>query len=165
VKIKRILDLLEFSIHSPREGLPEEIFLFVSRITPLINVDLLIKEEGRTLLTWRDDEYCKTGWHVPGGIIRFKEPYAVRIETVAREELDTVVTFDPSPVGIHEIIHPLRKTRGHFISLLFKCRLLKPLNEKMKYNHEHPQINQWKWHDTYPENMIEIQKIYKGYMG
>ena len=50
-------------------GLPEELFLYVSSITPLVNVDLLIKDDrGRALLTWRDDSYYGPDWHVPGGI-------------------------------------------------------------------------------------------------
>src|SRR5438105_4861558 len=50
-------------------GLPPEVFLFLSRVTPLLNVDLLIQDDrGRTLLTWRDDEFFGAGWHVPGGI-------------------------------------------------------------------------------------------------
>jgi colanic acid biosynthesis protein WcaH len=35
--------------------------------------------KGRTLLTWRDDESFGAGWHVPGGIIRYKETAADRI--------------------------------------------------------------------------------------
>src|SRR5258705_8683005 len=55
-------------------ALPEELFLFISRITPLINVDLLIQDYGKgTLLTWRSDRFFGPGWHVPGGIIRHKE--------------------------------------------------------------------------------------------
>ena len=34
---------LENSIPDPHQGLPEEVFLFLSRITPLVNVDLLIR--------------------------------------------------------------------------------------------------------------------------
>jgi colanic acid biosynthesis protein WcaH len=56
LEIKEIIKLLEAHINNPSEGLPEEVFLFVSRITPMINVDLLIKNERKgTLLTWRDD--------------------------------------------------------------------------------------------------------------
>ena len=41
----------------PRGGLPEELFLFISRLVPMINVDLFISDDqGRVLLTWRDDE-------------------------------------------------------------------------------------------------------------
>lgn len=56
MQIKRGIDALETLIGNPSEGLPEDIFLFVSRVTPLLNVDLLIKNESnRTLLTWRDE--------------------------------------------------------------------------------------------------------------
>ena len=74
MNITEAIVALEKHVPNPSEGLPDELFLYVSRITPLVNVDLLIKDEnGRTLLSWRDDQYCGQGWHVPGGIIRFKE--------------------------------------------------------------------------------------------
>ena len=67
----RLLDRLA---GDPNQGLPEDLFLFISRITPLVNVDLLIQgPQHRTLLTWRSDEHHGAGWHVPGGIIRYKE--------------------------------------------------------------------------------------------
>lgn len=37
---------LEAAIGDPCQGLPEEVFLFVSRVTPMINVDLLIQDEA-----------------------------------------------------------------------------------------------------------------------
>lgn len=56
MQIKRGIDALETLIGNPSEGLTEDIFLFVSRVTPLLNVDLLIKNESnRTLLTWSDE--------------------------------------------------------------------------------------------------------------
>ena len=68
------LSKIEKKINNPKKGLPDEIFYFVGRLTPYINVDLLIKSptEG-TLMTWRDDKYSGKGWHLPGGIIRFRE--------------------------------------------------------------------------------------------
>src|SRR3954451_13793393 len=70
--------VLDAWVGEPVDGLPEEFFLFLSRYTPIVNVDLLIQEaigedRRRTLLTWRDDETYGAGWHVPGGIIRYKE--------------------------------------------------------------------------------------------
>ena len=63
MELQKKIKVLEFLIKDPKKGLGEEIFLFVSRITPLINVDLLIKnEKGQTLLTWRDDIYYWRHW-------------------------------------------------------------------------------------------------------
>ena len=56
MNIHKVIEFLDKQISNLSLGLPEEIFLFVSRTTPLVNVDLLIKDEnGRTLLSWRDE--------------------------------------------------------------------------------------------------------------
>ena len=66
--LRRGIEALEAGQDDPRRGLPDDVFLFVSRIVPLVNVDLLIQDDrSRTLLTWRDDEFFGPGWHVPGG--------------------------------------------------------------------------------------------------
>jgi len=156
---------IETFISNPSEGLPEEIFLFISKITPLINVDLLIKnDKNETLLTWREDKYYGPGWHVPGGIIRYKEPIKERIHKVALTELGAEVEFDPEPLCINEIIVE-RRERGHFISLLYKCKLLSPPTEKLKYKGFHkPKNGEWMWHRNSPENLIPVHEIYRKYI-
>ena len=147
-------------------GLPEELFLFVSRITPLINVDLLIQDDsGRTLLTWRSDQFYGPGWHVPGGIIRFKEAAADRIRMVAEQELGAVVEFDAAPILVREGIKPERRERAHFISLLYKCRLLSDLDPRRRYSADAPASDQWQWHKICPENLIQEQRSYAAFMG
>jgi len=104
--------------------LTEKAFLFVRRITPMINVDLLIKNpDGAILLTWYDDRYWSPGWHIPGGIVRYKETMAECILKMAQHERETGVEFRPEPLKIKKIIHLVRKKRSHFISMLFACRL------------------------------------------
>jgi colanic acid biosynthesis protein WcaH len=50
--IKQAIDTIDSLIGDPRRGLPEDLFLFASRITPMVNVDLLIKNErSQALLT------------------------------------------------------------------------------------------------------------------
>jgi len=94
MEMKDIINGLDQQVPDPSAGLPEELFLLFSRMTPLVNVDLLIKnEQGKTLLTWRDDGYWKPGWHVPGGIIRYKETLADRVRAVAKNELGAEVEF------------------------------------------------------------------------
>ena len=41
--LNKLLLEIEHYIDDPREGLTEEIFYFISKLTPLVNVDLLIK--------------------------------------------------------------------------------------------------------------------------
>jgi len=157
---------LESHIGTPADGWPEELFLFVSRITPLVNVDLLIRDaRGRTLLTWRSDRFYGPGWHVPGGIVRFREAAAERIRIVARRELGADVEFDASPLLVHESIHPERRDRGHFISLLYKCRLATDPDARQRFTPEAPRPNQWMWHDRCPENLILEQRGYARYIG
>src|SRR4030042_3341997 len=117
LNLKKAIDTLESSIHDPSKGLPEEVFLCISRMTPLVNVDLLIKnDENQTLLTWRDDVYWGPGWHIPGGIIRHKETFADRIKAVAKNEVGAEVKFYSIPLAMNEVIIKERKDRSHFIS-------------------------------------------------
>jgi len=164
-KIRKAIGLLESLIKNPSKGLPKEVFLFISRITPLINVDLLIKNrEGKTLLTWRDDKYYGPGWHIPGGIIRYKEKIDERIQAVAKNELNARIKFKKEPIAINEIICPRRKERGHFISLLYECKLISLLDENLKYQGGRPKKGQWRWHNKCPKNIISAHKIYKKFI-
>ena len=152
---------LESAIGDPRQGLPEEIFLFVSRIAPLINVDLLIQDDSRrTLLTWRHDEYFGAGWHVPGGIIRYREMAADRIRACAREELGAEVAFQAAPDLVSETICE-HKTRGHFISMLYRCTLLTPPDESRRARSNPPQPGEWRWHESCPTDLIDAHAHYR----
>ncbi len=163
--MKETIETLEGCISDPHKSLPEPVFLFVSKISPLINVDLLIKDgRNRTLLTWRDDGYCAPGWHIPGGIIRFKERAADRIKEVARTELGAEVTFNPAPLAINEIIDPIRNERGHFISLLYLCSLTSPPREDLRWCADAPQKDQWAWHARCPDDIINVHEMYRGFI-
>ena len=158
----RIVEILNSWDRDPSQGLPQEVFFLVSSLTPLINVDLLIQDgSGHTLLTWRDDGYYPPGWHIPGGIIRYKEKIEVRIRAVAKQELAVEVDFNPVPLATHEIINPSCKARGHFISLLYRCHLRTSLAEDRHFQPDLPKADQWLWHGAFPENMIPPHKIYR----
>jgi ADP-ribose pyrophosphatase YjhB (NUDIX family) len=143
----------------PGEDLPEELFLFVSTITPLVNVDLLIKDErDRTLLTWRDDAFYGAGWHLPGGIIRYKEPAQQRIQKVADEELGCAVFAELVATLIGENFSEHRE-RGHLISLLYRCRLASEPAPSLQAG-ETPHPGQWRWHTKPPEDLLPVQHVY-----
>lgn len=164
VDVKEAVNIIESFIKEPSNGLPEDVFLFASRITPMVNVDLLIKNErNQTLLTWRDDRFYM-GWHVPGGIIRYKETFSERIRAVAKTELGAEVEFQMNPIAINEIIHRRRRERGHFISLLCQCSLITPPDEELRYHSGAAKSGQWMWHETCPENIIPVHEIYRQYI-
>ena len=47
MNISEAIEFLDTEIANPSLGLPEELFIFISRITPMVNVDLLIKDENK----------------------------------------------------------------------------------------------------------------------
>lgn len=156
--------VLKKEIAHPENGLPEEVFLYISKITPLVNVDLLIKDEiGRTLLSWRDDEFSGRGWHIPGGIIRFKETLETRIQKVAETEIGATVSFDPVPLALHQCIIPERETRGHFISILYRCFLPRAFIPQNKGLFEGDR-GYCVWHASCPDNLLKYHEIYRSYI-
>ena len=161
--VNEAIEFIEKQIPDPTKGLLEEVFLLVTRITPMINVDLLIKDENnRTLLSWRNDVFHQPGWHVPGGIIRYKETFETRIKKVAEIEIGTVVKFDPVPIALNQIILE-QKNRGHFISLLYKCFVpstFVPENKGLSEN----DAGYLKWHKFCPDNLLKVQDIYRTFI-
>lgn len=160
-----LLARLDEAVPDARGGLPQDLFYLVSRLTPLVNVDLLIRDgDGRVLLTWRADEFYGPGWHVPGGIIRFKETAAARIVAVASNELGAEVRADPAPFIVREIMSPCRDVRGHFISLLYCCTLITPLNMALKFIGDRPDNGMWCWFERCPDNLIPAHEIYRSHI-
>jgi len=164
-KLSRVIAELESFVPRPQQGLPEPVFLLISRLTPLLGVDLLIQDPaGRTLLTWRDDESYGPGWHVPGGILRYQESAADRIREVARLELGAQVEFEPEPLSIHGSLRPNARDRSHTISMLYQCRLLTPPDASLRFDPKAPRPGQWQWHVGCPDNLIREQLFYERYL-
>ena len=57
------------------------------------------------------------GWHLPGGVLRFKETLKDRLLKTLDSELGIVKADIKGPVGFHEIFNKHRDVRGHFIFL------------------------------------------------
>ncbi len=163
--LENAVKVLEDGLINPAEGLSPSLFRLVSRVTPLVNVDLLIQDKHLgTLLTWRARGNYAPGWHVPGGIIRVKETFDQRLEKVAMLELGVRVKYDSQPVAISEMIHPDAETRVHFVSFLYRTTLCEMPDPNLKYRTEDPQPGHWQWHIQTPVNLYEPQKVYRKYI-
>lgn len=165
-ELEEHIQAIDRAVGDARRGLPKAVFELISRLTPLVNVDLLLRnQKGETLLTWRSDEFY-LGWHIPGGVIRFKEQMADRIAEVGRIELGaSVAMVRIEPVAITPITHPSRAVRGHFISFLFECALTGSLDESRRFVGDEPRNGQWAWHSSCPSTIIKQHEIYRRFIG
>tara|TARA_R110002020_G_scaffold63784_3_gene169897 strand:- start:779 stop:1300 length:522 start_codon:yes stop_codon:yes gene_type:complete len=150
----------------PGVGLPEDLFNCVTRMTPIMNVDLLLRDQNqRLLLAWRDDEFSGSGWHIPGGIVRFNETLHQRVNKVAEIELGVLYDefwFESEPIAYNEVfLH--RETRSHFFSILYDCTIDKeytPPNSGLS-----PGVPGYlEWHETCPQNIVKVHEMYRKYM-
>jgi hypothetical protein len=150
------LEQILAGIADPRRGLPDEVFHFIRRLTPLMNVDLLIRRENETLLAWREDEF-ENGWHIMGGIIRYRESPLTRISEVARIEIGATVTSESSPCNMFsELNHP----RGHFFSLLYRCELTStPEPDRFYPGHGKPRHGQLCWIKGVPPRPVSVSAL------
>lgn len=155
---------IDAAVGDATKGLPEPVFRLIGRLTPVMNVDLLIRNDRReTLLTWRHDDLY-VGWHIPGGVVRFKERMAHRVAEVARTELGATVSMRGEAAAINEIITHARDARGHFVSFLFACELTSALDETRRYRGGSPKHGEWAWHPSYPPDMIDSHAVYRRFI-
>lgn len=147
----------------PEKGLSEEVFLMASRLIPLVNTDLLVRDDtGRILLAWRNDRWWGKGWHVPGGVLRLNETLEERIMKTAESELHTRVTFAESPLEIRPIIAKQFDARSHHITLTYDCKVPNDyiINNGGLSNTDDGYLA---WHDSFPENMLVCHEFYHKY--
>ena len=143
-----------------QDGLPSHLFEYVSSITPIINVDLLVHNPCKgIILSWRSDKFYGPGWHVPGGIIRFKENFLDRLKYVARNEINSNEDMEFNLISINQIMNPDRDIRGHFISLLFFAEMHQ--NKIINNGVKEGENGFLKWHKYIPENLIKQHKRYE----
>lgn len=160
--IREAISFLENESTTASEGLPYELFLFVSQITPLVSVDLLIKDTSNsTLFTWRDDEFFGTGWHLPGGVIRHNETIEQRIGKVGQLELGAQLSHEANPLTFVQDVDPSKKYRGHFVAFLYRCSLLSGLDPSLQFSGHNPRPGEWAWFKGQPGPLINVHHVYR----
>lgn len=139
-EIKQLVKLLR-KVKNPHNGLPEQIFIALTKIVPFVACEMaLVNSKKKILLTWRDDQWW-TGRHFPGGLMRLGESFEENLQNTARRELGIkLASFK------FLFLHNYQKgRRGHAISLVFLCRT----NQKP---------HDGKFFKAIPKDLIAIQK-------
>jgi ADP-ribose pyrophosphatase YjhB (NUDIX family) len=87
--------------------LPREEFARVVRLTPLVSIDLVVRNAAsETLVGWRRNRPARDSWFVPGGRIGKDERIAVAFARLAREELDADLRFEQARfLGVFEHLY------------------------------------------------------------
>ena len=151
---------------NPYHGLSEDLFLFISGLIPLVNIDLLIvNDKGQVLLSKRNDIFFQKSWHIPGGCMRYGESFEERIQQTAINEIGTQVIFEKTPLAIRNAVRGENDTlrypreRGHTVAILYRCKL--PIGFEIDNNGKQESENGYlKWFDQLPEDFMKIQEIY-----
>ncbi|MCI9577223.1 MAG: hypothetical protein HFF98_00070 [Oscillibacter sp.] len=161
-----VVELLRNAEIDTDDGMPEELFLLLSSLIPIPNVDLLVvNRKNQLLLARRNDPYYEKNWHIPGGCMRFNESFEHRILETARLELGTAVTFVKTPLAVRNVIrgprdsltHP--RERGHNVAVLFRCFLPEGC-ELQNGNRSEDDSGYLKWFDRLPEDFSVVQHVY-----
>ncbi len=156
--------LLEQANIDKRNGLPERLFLCISSLIPIANVDLLILDgSGRLLLSYREDAFFGAGWHIPGGCLRFGETMLQRIHETAQLELgfDVRVCRD-NPLAVRDVIRePLvgsvvPDARGHNLAVLYLCSLPPEAEASI----ETASGGKIRWFERIPEDILPVHAVY-----
>ena len=152
--ICQALDKMDGSV-----GIGKYLFESISRLTPAVSVELIIKsrDQRSSLLTWRDDELYGPGWHVPGGVVRFKEKLTSRVQKVLKNEIGVSASKIEGPIGFHEIFNKKRDKRGHFICFVYKVILIEDPPFRTKAQDGVITRGSWRWFTKCPDNLIENQ--------
>lgn len=147
-------------------GIGEDLFLFSSTLVPVVNVDLLIFDKNnQILLSWRDDKWCGTGWHLPGSCIRFNESIHNAIKRCALSELGLEVVHTAEPLMVYDVHFPDyreglkdQRERKHFIALAYGCSVE---NELLSDDKERRKEGHIRWFQDLPADFLQIHDCYR----
>jgi colanic acid biosynthesis protein WcaH len=124
----------------------EHDFLRVIALTPLVSIDLIIRnEQGQVLLGKRLNRPAQHTWFVPGGRIRKNERVATAMDRISERELGVRVT-QPKMLGVFDHLYPDNFAGApgidtHYVVLGFEARL--PVGAKLQADDQHGELRWW----------------------
>lgn len=143
--------------------LPNETFKSVIQHTPLISIDLIVRnEQGEVLLGKRVNAPAKGYWFVPGGRVRKNETLDDAFVRLVHEELGIesgVIRVDAKFLGVFEHFYNDyvfgEDVGTHYIVLAYEIMQSLNGNVLKTLNKQH---NEFKWTDI--ENISEVNNIH-----
>lgn len=115
---------------TPIIRLPSEQFREIVRLTPLVSIDLVVRDgTNRMLLGWRRNRPAQHSWFVPGGRVGKNETRAAAFQRLTKMELGRAFAIESGRfLGVFEHIYPdnFAEETGfgtHYVVLAFELRV------------------------------------------
>ena len=105
-----------------RPPLPRREFEAISAKVPRLTVELILAGPSGIWLTQRTEGSCGGLWHLPGGTVRFGEPFVEAVGRVGADELGVEVVAE-TLLGIIEYPSHLDAGIDWPVGLAVSCRL------------------------------------------
>jgi len=129
------------------EFLDKDTFFEVVKNTPLVSIDLIVRNiKGEVLVGLRNNEPAKGFWFVPGGRICKNEKISEAFDRISRDELGQSIPMNTAKqIGVFEHIHDtnfaeIPGIKTHYIVLAYLIDLNEPLPPLPPDQH-----SQYKW--------------------
>ena len=124
----------------------DEQFLRIVEATPLVSIDLILRNErGEVLLGKRLNRPAQHTWFVPGGRIRKNERVTEALQRIARRELGVAVP-EPRLVGVFDHLYDdnflgAPGVTTHYVVLGFTATL--PAGTALTADDQHGELKWW----------------------
>jgi colanic acid biosynthesis protein WcaH len=136
-------------------------FAQVVRLTPLVSIDLVLRDpEGHALLGLRNNEPAKGAYFVPGGVIRKNERIAHAFVRILKKETGLAIPFSNARLlGVYEHIYSTNcfndpKYGTHYVVLCYELLLSNRPN--IRQDNQHSKLVWWT-----PAEILGSSKVHK----
>lgn len=136
------------NLPSTKTMLPEKEFLHIVEHTPLVSIDLIIRNAaGAVLLGKRLNCPAKGTWFVPGGSIKKDERLAQAMARISQRELGFVIDIgDTTQLGAYEHLYPdnFAEAPGistHYVVVAYSYQL--PEGQEIQGDDQHDTLEWW----------------------
>ena len=132
--------------------LEKDVFLDIIDKTPLVSIDLIIKDSNnKALLGYRNNHPARGFWFVPGGRIRKNETLSQAMKRIALNEIDLEISITGATLlGAYDHIcddnfDAKPGIRTHYVALGYEIKL--PRDQAIKMDTQHSEIRWWSIED------------------
>ena len=132
-----------------------ELFKTIVDNTPLVSVDLIVKQNGKVLLGKRINKPAQGYWFTLGGRVLKNESIQNAIKRISKLELGIILKNDPKFIGVFEHLYNdsiFDTVSTHYINLGYKIEV-SGLKDLPKDQH-----NDYRWFDL--EELIQSSEVH-----